>query len=63
MGDRRRSPQVMFYAIGLGHEDNDTFDPHLDSYVKEKSAWKMRTLESLLRQRNHTEVKSKHMEG
>ena len=46
----------MFYAIGLGHEDTDTFDPHLDSYVKKKTTWKMRTLQSLLRQHNHTEV-------
>ena len=56
VGDHRRSPQVMFYAIGLGHEDTDTFDPHLDIYVKKKTAWKMRTLESLLKQHNHTEV-------
>ena len=56
MADHRRSPQVMFYAIGLGHEDTDTFDPYLDNFVKEKTAWKMRTLQSLLRQHNHTEV-------
>ena len=56
MADHRRSPQVMFYATGLGHEDIDTFDPYLDIYVKEKTTWKMRTLESLLRQHNHTEV-------
>ena len=56
MTDHRRSPQVMFYATGLGHEDTDTFDPHLDNYVKKKTAWKMRTLQSLLRQHNHTEV-------
>jgi len=56
MTDHRRSPQVMFYAIGLGHEDTDTFDPHLDSYVKKKTTWKIRTLQSLLRQHNHTEV-------
>ena len=56
MADHRRSPQVMFYATGLGHEDTDTFDPYLDNYVKKKTAWKMRTLQSLLRQHNHTEV-------
>ena len=46
----------MFYATGIGLEDTDTFDPHLDGYVKNKTMWKVRTLESLLRQHNHTEV-------
>ena len=56
IADHRRSTQVMFYATGIGLEDTDTFDPHLDGYVKNKTMWKVRTLESLLRQHNHTEV-------
>ena len=54
--DHRRSPQVMFYATGLGHQDTDKFEPFLDIYVKKKTYWKMRTLESLLKEMNHSEV-------
>ncbi|XP_076467955.1 putative methyltransferase-like protein 24 isoform X1 [Babylonia areolata] len=52
--DHRRSRQVMFYQIGLGGEDTDRFEARLDSYVKTRALWKMRTLKTLVTTLNHT---------
>ncbi|KAL8576116.1 hypothetical protein ACOMHN_001466 [Nucella lapillus] len=51
--NHRRSPEVMFYRIGLGKNDSDTFEPRMDIYVREKTFWKMRTLKSLISMLNH----------
>ncbi|XP_070204718.1 probable methyltransferase-like protein 24 [Littorina saxatilis] len=53
--DRRRNENVMFYLIGLGSHDTDTFEPRLNSYVAEPTKWKMRTLKTLLQQMKHAD--------
>eukprot|EP00916_Digyalum_oweni_P019487 GHVL01032412.1.p1 GENE.GHVL01032412.1~~GHVL01032412.1.p1 ORF type:complete len:223 (-),score=6.03 GHVL01032412.1:88-756(-) len=52
--EHRRNPNVMFYPTGLSGFDNDTFEPKLDSYVKMKTTWKIRTLTTLMRELGHS---------
>ncbi|XP_076434556.1 putative methyltransferase-like protein 24 [Babylonia areolata] len=52
--DHRRSPNVMFYKIGLGGVDTDAFVPRRNMYVTKETTWKMRTLKSLVTTLDHT---------
>ena len=54
--DHRRNAHVVFYRIGLGDHDNDTYVPRFNKYVKEKTFWTLRTLKTLVTALGHAEV-------
>ena len=49
----------MFYQIGLGGHDTDSFKARASGYNKKGDIWKMRTLMSLMKSMNHSDVRSK----
>uniref|UniRef100_A0A2C9M419 Methyltransferase domain-containing protein n=1 Tax=Biomphalaria glabrata TaxID=6526 RepID=A0A2C9M419_BIOGL len=51
----KRANNSTFHNIGISHSNNDSFAPRQDKFVKTPQVWKMRTLQTLMKELGHEE--------